>query len=102
MIKLIGRRALLLILASMLMGATFGALNSNNAFAQNLEIFYDGYDSGGGGDSWSCPISEVTTGDSVCRSTGCTKKCGDCTYTCVFYNPKGSKNCPPLEQCTNE
>ena len=58
MIKLIWRRACLLLLASMLMGAMLGAFNSTNTFAQ--EIFYDGYDdSGGGGATWYCGISSV-------------------------------------------
>jgi hypothetical protein len=97
MTKLIGRRACLFLLASMLMGAMLGAFNSTNTFAQDLEIFDDGY---GGGAGWSCPITEIDVGDSICRSTGCTtSRTG--SYTCVFFNPKGSSKCPPLEMCTN-
>lgn len=100
MTKLIGRRACLLLLASMLMGAMLGAFNSTNTLAQDLEIFYDGDGSGGAG--WYCPIASVQVGEKTCTATGCKAYSREePTQVCVFRSSDGRGGCPPLEQCQN-
>jgi hypothetical protein len=103
MTKLIGRRACLLLLASILMGAMLGAFNSTKTFAQDLEIFDDGYgDGGGGGATWYCGISSVEVNGKTCTSVGCRAySSNDPTQVCVFRSSDGKGGCPPLEQCQN-
>lgn len=109
MIKLIRTRTCVLLLGSLLLGAMFGSFQGSptKAQADPADEFFlygggeDGGGGGGGGGSWRCPITDIQTGDSGCRSTGCRKKCADCAWVCVFYNSQGSHLCPPLEQCTN-
>lgn len=59
MIKLIGRRACLLLLASLLLGSIFGSFHNSASLAQEIgpeePILYDdggGGGGGGGGGSW--------------------------------------------------
>jgi hypothetical protein len=103
MIKLTARRACLFLFASMLLGAMLGAFNSTHTSAQDLEIFYDGYDgSGGGGAGWYCPIASVQVGEKTCTAVGCRAySSSEPTQVCVFRSSDGKGGCPPLEQCQN-
>jgi len=97
MIKLIWRRACLLLLASMLMGAMLGAFNSTNTFAQ--EIFYDGYDDsggGGGGGTYYCPSP------SGCGNFGChARSIADHTQICSQYRIDAAASCPSPIDCSS-
>jgi hypothetical protein len=107
MIKLIGRRASLLLLASLLMGSIFGVFQGSAALAQigpEEPILYDGGGGGGGGGggSWYCPITNVTVGGKTCTAVSCRPYSTTTpTQVCVFRSSDGQGGCPPLEQCQN-
>ena len=97
MIKLICRRARLLLLASMLIGAMSGAFNSTNTIAQEIEIFQYGDGGGGGGALWVCPDS------STCGNFGChARSTADPTQVCSRWLLEGATgSCPSPVNCTS-
>lgn len=103
MIKLIGRRACLLLLASLLLGGIFGSFHNSASLAQigPEEPILDGGGGGGGGGSSYCPIPSVTVNGKTCTASGC--KVYSPTYpvfVCNYRSNDGSSSgCPPLEQC---
>lgn len=72
MIELIGRRACLFLLTSLLLGAIFGLFHNSASQAQigpEEPILYE--DGGGGGAGAYCPIPSVVVGGRTCTASGC-------------------------------
>lgn len=97
MIKLIGRRACLLLLAPMLMGATLGAFNSTNTSAQDLVVVENGYEeSGQPHGPWLCPDSDR------CNTLGCGRRSYlDQTMVCSRWKKDQGQaySCPSPVNC---
>ena len=106
MIELIGRRACLILLTSLLLGAIFGLFHNSASQAQigpeEPILYEDGGGGGGGGGAGAyCPIPSVVVGGRTCTASGC--KVYSPSYPVFVCNYRGSdgssSGCPPLEQC---
>ena len=103
MTKLIGRRARLLLLTSLLVGAIFGSFHNSVSFAQEgpeQPALYDGGSgggSGGGGAGWNCPDAQ-TCGNFGCHAFSYT----DPTQVCSRWKLEGTGpgTCPSPVLCT--
>ena len=106
MIKLIGRRACLFLLASVLLGAIFGSFHNSVTMAQHgpeEPIYYEGSgDGGGGGGAHYCSVSSIVVNGKTCTASGC--RVYSPTYPVFICDYRGSdgssSGCPPLEQCS--
>jgi hypothetical protein len=108
MIKLIGRRASLLLLASVLLGAIFGSFNNSATLAQHVPgpeepILFEGSGGGGGGGGGHyCSVSSVVVNGKTCTASGCRLYSNNYpVFVCDYRGSNGSSSdCPPLEQCS--
>lgn len=99
MIKLIVRRASLLVLAAILVGSIFGSYNSVTMADDGGEggpvIFYNAYDDSGG--TVTCPDSQT------CGNLGCNRRSiADPTQVCSRWKLEGTGpgTCPSPVNCS--
>lgn len=98
MIKLIVRRARLLVLAAILVGSIFGSYNSvtmaDDGGGGGPVIFYNGYEEGGGGGSGTVECVTIPPG---CMSFGCNGNPG--AYTCSLSAQQPGASCTSGGAC---